>query len=329
MTVRIPSYADVVAAAGRLRGHALRTRLRRSPALDGQTGGRILLKCEVEQRTGSFKFRGALNRMSQIPRDRLAAGVVAYSSGNHAQAVAAVAKLLGMPAMIVMPADAPAMKIARTREHGAEVVLYDRARESREAIGGRIAAARGAVIVPPFDDPDVIAGQGTVGLEIVEQAREQALEIDAVLVPCSGGGLTAGIALAVKEHFPSAEVIAVEPEGFDDTTRSLAAGTRVSNAAVTGSVCDALLVTTPGEITFAVNSRLGVRGIAVGDDAALRAIAYATKELDATLEPGGAVALAALLEKKFDARDRTVAVVLSGGNIDAEMLERALATLPA
>ena len=324
----LPTYADVIAALERLRGNAVRTRLRRSPALDGVTGGRILLKCEIEQRTGSFKFRGAFNRMSQIPRDRLAAGVVAYSSGNHAQAVAAVAKLLGMPATIVMPADAPAMKIARTREYGAEVVLYDRVRESREEIGGRIAKQRG-VVVPPFDDPDVIAGQGTTGLEIVEQAREQALDIDAVLVPCSGGGLTAGIALAVKEHFPDAEVIAVEPEGFDDTTRSLAGGTRVNNAAATGSICDALLVTTPGEITFAVNSRLGVKGLAVSDDAALRAIAYATKELDATLEPGGAVALAALLEKKFDAHDRTVAVVLSGGNIDAAMLERALATLPA
>ena len=327
--VNLPTYADVVAAAERLRGHAVRTRLRRSPALDGLTGGRILLKCEIEQRTGSFKFRGAFNRMSQIPRDRLAAGVVAYSSGNHAQAVAAVAKLLGMPATIVMPADAPAMKIARTREHGAEVVLYDRARESREEIGGRIAAERGAIVVPPFDDPDVIAGQGTVGIEIVEQTREQALGIDAVLVPCSGGGLTAGIALAVKEHFPKAEVIAVEPEGFDDTARSLAAGERVGNVAATGSVCDALLVTTPGQITFAVNSRLGVRGIAVSDDAALRAIAYAIKELDTALEPGGAVALAALLEKKFDARDRNVAAVLSGGNVDPAMLERALATLSA
>jgi threonine dehydratase len=325
----LPTYADVVAAAERLRGHAVRTRLRRSPALDGLTSGRILLKCEVEQRTGSFKFRGAFNRMSQIQRARLSAGVVAYSSGNHAQAVAAVAQLLGMPATIVMPADAPAMKIARTREHGADVVLYDRARESREAIGGRIAAERGAIVVPPFDDRDVIAGQGTVGLEIVEQAREQALDVDAVLVPCSGGGLTAGIALAVKERFPNAEVVAVEPEGFDDMTRSLAVGARLTNAAATGSVCDALLVTTPGEVTFAVNSRLGVRGIAVGDDAALRAVAYAAKELDATLEPGGAVALAALLEKKFDTRDRTVVAVLSGGNIDAAMLERALATLPA
>jgi threonine dehydratase len=325
----LPTYADVVAAAERIRGAAVRTRLRRSPALDGETHGRILLKCEIEQHTGSFKFRGAMNRMSQIAGDKRKAGVVAYSSGNHAQAVAAVAQRLQMPAVIVMPSDAPEMKIARTQGYGAEVVLYDRVREDREAIGGRIASERGATLVPPFDDRDIIAGQGTVGLEIADQVHEQGLAPDAVLVPCSGGGLTAGIALAIKQRFPAAEIITVEPDGFDDTARSLALGERVANTASPGSVCDALLVPTPGRITFAVNSRLVARGLSVSDDAALHAVAYATKELDAEVEPGGAVALAALLTGAFDARDRTVVAVLSGGNIDEAMLDRALATLPA
>lgn len=324
MTDEITTYADVKAAEGRVHGHAVRTALRRSPALDAATGGRILLKCEIEQRTGSFKFRGAFNRMSLIPREQRDAGVVAYSSGNHAQAVAAVAKLFGMPATIVMPSDAPAVKIARTKEHGAEVVLYDRAREVREEIGGRIAAERGATIVPPFDDRHIVAGQGTCGLEIVAQAHEQGLVPDAVLVPCSGGGLASGIGLAVKAGLPDAEIVVVEPEGFDDTQRSLAAGERLSNPAASGSICDALLAPMPGRITFAILARLAARGVAVSDAEALAAMAFAHKELSATVEPGGAVALAALLSGKFDARERTVVAVLSGGNVDEAMLRRAL-----
>jgi len=320
----LPTYADVVAAASRIRGEAIRTTIKRSPALDAATGGRILLKAEIEQRTGSFKFRGALNRMSLIPPERRAAGVVAYSSGNHAQAVAAVAKLLGMPACIVMPSDAPQVKIARTRGHGAEILLYDRVRDDREEIGGRIARERGATIVPPYEDRHIIAGQGTCGLEIVEQAREHGLVPDAVLVPCGGGGLTAGIALAVKEHFPSAEIVAVEPAGFDDTARSLAAGERRSNAAASGSICDALLSPMPGRLSFAINSRLVARGIAVTDEEALRAIGFARKELDIAVEPGGAVALAALLTGRFDTKDRNVVAVLSGGNVDEAILREAM-----
>jgi threonine dehydratase len=321
-----PSYADIVAAAARIRSHAVETPLLRSPALDGLTGGRILLKNETEQRTGSFKFRGALNRMSQIPAEVRKAGVVAYSSGNHAQAVAAVAKLLGMPACIVMPSDAPAVKIEKTRGYGAEVVLYDRVWDSREEIGGRIAAERGATIVPPFDDAQVIAGQGTCGLEIVAQARAQALTPDAVLVPCSGGGLTAGIAIAVKEHFPNCEIVTVEPVGFDDTSRSLAAGVRQTNERATGSICDALLVRTPGRITFGIMSRLVSRGLAIGDDDVLRAVAFAQKKLSLKVEPGGAIALAALIAGRYEAKDRTVVAVISGGNVDEAMLNRALLT---
>jgi threonine dehydratase len=324
MSEAAPNYADIVAAAARIRGHAVRTPLARFPALDAATKGRILVKNETEQVTGSFKFRGAYNRLSQIPADRRKAGVVAYSSGNHAQGVAAAAKLLGMPATIVMPSDAPAVKIDNTRSHGAAVVLYDRAGESREEIGGRIAAERGAVIVPPFDDPDVIAGQGTCGLEIVAQAREQALTPEAVLVPCSGGGLTSGIAIAVKEHFPDCEIVTVEPVGFDDVSRSLAAGTRQSNARATGSICDALLVTTPGRITFEIMSKLVSRGLAISDGEVLRAIAFAQKELALKIEPGAAIALAALLAGRYEAKDRTVVAVVSGGNVEEAMLNRAL-----
>jgi threonine dehydratase len=223
-----------------------------------------------------------------------------------------------------MPSDAPPVKIDKTRGHGAEVVLYDRVRESREEIGGRIAAERGAVVVPPFDDPDVIAGQGTCGIEIVAQAREQALVPDAVLVPCSGGGLTSGIAIAVKEHFPDCEIVTVEPVGFDDVSRSLAAGARQTNDRATGSICDALLVTTPGRITFEIMSKLVSRGLAISDEEVLRAIAFAQKELALKIEPGGAIALAALLAERYEARDRTVVAVVSGGNVEEAMLNRAL-----
>jgi threonine dehydratase len=324
MSDAAPSYADIVAANARIRRYEVETPLMPAPALDVLTGGRILIKNETAMRTGSFKFRGALNRMSQIPAEAREAGVVAYSSGNHGQAVAAVAKLLGMPATIVMPSDAPAVKIEKTRGYGAEIVLYDRARESREEIGGRIAAERGATVVPPFDDPQVIAGQGTCGLEIVAQVRERALVPDAVLVPCSGGGLTAGIAIAVKENFPDCEIVTVEPVGFDDTLRSLAAGAPQANERATGSICDALLVRTPGRITFEIMSRLVSRGLAVGDEDVLRAMAFAHRRLWLKVEPGGAIALAALMSGRYEAKGRTVVAVVSGGNVDEAIFNRAL-----
>jgi threonine dehydratase len=320
----LPTAADVADAAARLAGVAVRTPLLASPALDAATGARVLLKPEVLQRTGSFKFRGAYNRISRLGPAERAGGVVAFSSGNHGQAVAAVARLLGLPATIVMPADAPAMKIEATRGHGATVVLYDRAREDREEIARRLVRENNATLVPPFDDPLVIAGQGTVGREVAEDAAAAGATVDMLLVPCSGGGLVAGCALALKERFPRAAVYAVEPQGFDDTTRSLAAGARVANAADGRTLCDALMVREPGALTFALNRTLLAGGLAVSDDAALDAMKFAFAHLKLVLEPSGAVALAALLSGTIDARGKTVAVVCSGGNVDAALFCRAI-----
>jgi threonine dehydratase len=324
-TAALPvTIADVEDAARRLDGIAFRTPLLECPAADEATGARVLVKAEALQRTGAFKYRGAWNRISRLDPDALKRGVVAYSSGNHGQAVAAVAKRLGAPAVIVMPADAPAMKIEATRAHGAEIVNYDRLTESREAIGGAIAAERGSTLVPPFDDPFIIAGQGTAGLEIAEQAAALGAAPDIVLVPCSGGGLVAGVAIAVKSRFPGAAVLAVEPEGFDDTARSLAAGRREGNAPGAHSFCDALLVAQPGEITFAINSRLLAGGISVPDAETAKAMEFAFRHLKLVLEPGGAIALAALLSGRLDARGKCVAVMASGGNVDAATYARAL-----
>ncbi len=320
-----PEFAEVAAAAKRLAGQAVETPLLESSALNEALGGRVLIKAETLQRTGSFKFRGAYNKISQLPEAAKAAGVVAYSSGNHAQGVAAAAALRGVRATIVMPADAPAIKIDNTRSHGAEVLLYDRASEVREAVAARLVEERGATLVRPYDDPDIIAGQGTCGLEIARQAAAKEARLDAVLIPCGGGGLTAGCAIALAQASPWSEVHTVEPEGFDDTARSLAAGRRQKNQAVTRSFCDALLASTPGELTFAVNQRLVRGGLAVSDAEVARAMAYAFRTLKLVVEPGGAVALAALLARRFDARGKTIAIVLSGGNVDPETLAHAIA----
>jgi threonine dehydratase len=323
MNEQLPTFADVQAAALRLKGVARRTPLLESEALNALAGGRILLKAEPLQRTGSFKFRGAYNTISQIQ----APAVVAYSSGNHAQGVAAAARLLGKAATIVMPADAPAIKVEHSRADGAEIRLYDRTRESREAIGAEIAARTGAALVRPYDDPRIIAGQGTAGLEIALQAKEQGASLDAALIPCGGGGLIAGCSLALSQLCPGIEIHAVEPAAFDDTRRSLAAGERVANPPGGRSICDALLVPTPGELTFELNRRLLAGGLAVTDDDATRAMSFAFRHLKLVVEPGGAVALAALLSGRFDARGRTVAIMLSGGNVDPELF--ALALRPA
>ena len=320
MDEQLPSFADVQAAAGRLQGVARRTPLLESEALNAQAGGRILLKAEVLQRTGSFKFRGAYNAITQIA----APAVVAYSSGNHAQGVAAAARLLGKSATIVMPADAPAIKVENTRAAGAEIRLYDRIRESREAIGAEIAARSGAALVRPYDDPRIIAGQGTAGLELALQAQELGAVLDATLIPCGGGGLIAGCGLALRELCPGIEVYAVEPAGFDDTARSLAAGRRLANPPDGRSICDALLVPTPGELTFELNRRVLAGALALADEDVLRAMSFAFRALKLVVEPGGAVALAALLAGHFDARGRTVGVVLSGGNVDPALFARML-----
>ena len=317
---RLPTIADVEAAAERMRGIAVRTPLLESEALNELAGGRVLLKAECVQRTGSFKFRGAYNTISQID----ARAVVAYSSGNHAQGVAAAAKLLGRAATIVMPADAPAIKIENTRAYGAEVRLYDRQRESREELGADIAARTGAALIRPYDDPRIIAGQGTAGLEIVEQARARDAVLDLALVPCGGGGLIAGCALAFTAAFTGIAAYAVEPDGLDATRRALEAGERVANAPGATSICDALLLPTPGELTFALNQKLLAGGLTVSDDEVRSAIAFAFRHLKLVLEPGGAVALAAVLSGKLSLEGGTVAVVLSGGNVDPALFAAAI-----
>ena len=323
--VALPTAADVDEAARRLAGIALHTPLLTSAALDAMTGGRIFLKAETLQHTGSFKFRGAYNKLAAIPLEHRAGGVVAFSSGNHAQGVAAAARLLSMRCVIVMPQDAPRAKRERTAALGAEVVLYDRARDDREAIAGDIAARRGAVLVPPYDDALIIAGQGTAGREIVDDLSALGLLPDVVVVTASGGGLTAGIALAVKSRVPAAAVYTAEPQGFDDHARSFRSGQREQNAALTGTICDALMARTPGKLTFAINRSLVGAGVAVNDDEVGAAVAFAFAELKLVVEPGGAVALAALMTGKVDVKNKVGVAVLSGGNVDPELFSRLVA----
>jgi threonine dehydratase len=323
-----PGLTEIETAAERLSDQAVRTPLLEFPALNERAGGRVLVKAETLQRTGSFKFRGAYNKISQIPETARPRGVVAYSSGNHAQGTAAAASLLGVPATIVMPADAPAIKIENTRGYGAEVVFYDRDGESREAVAEGLAAERDATLVRPFDDPDIIAGQGTCGLEIAQQAKDLGARLDATLVCCGGGGLIAGTATALAALSPETKVYSVEPEGFDDTARSLTAGHRVANAAAAGSFCDALLAPMPGELTFAINQRLLAGGLAVSDQEVAAAMVFAFRALKLVVEPGGAVALAALLAGRYEAHGLTVAITLSGGNVDSDTFAQVLATGP-
>jgi threonine dehydratase len=310
------SFEGVRDAARQLSGVAVRTPLVESPALNDRLGGRVLLKCETLQHAGAFKFRGAWNRISRLTPDELARGVVAYSSGNHAQAVAAAARRMGTSAIIVMPADSPRVKVEGVIAFGGEVRSYDRYRESREAIGEEIARTRGSVLVRPFDDPFVIEGQGTTGLEIVEQAAEIGAPIDQLLCGTSGGGLIAGINLTLAALAPDVPVIGVEPAAYDDTRRSLAAGARMTHPPVDKpSICDALMTDRPGELTFPINRRLR-EVVTVSDAEVAEAVRVAFRTLKLVVEPGGAVSLAALLAGKVEARDRTSAIVLSGGNVD-------------
>ncbi len=322
MTMSNPDFADVAAAHLRIRPLALRTPLLENERVNRMLGGRLLLKAEVLQRTGSFKFRGALNFISQLDASQRKAGVVAWSSGNHAQGVAEAARLMGVPATIVMPNDAPALKVANTRASGAEIRLYDRVKESREEIATKLASERGATPLPPYDHPWVIAGQGTTGIEVVEAG----LEPDAIVAPCSGGGLTTGISLAMAELSPSTEVHAAEPAGFDDMARSLRAGRKEKNDQLAGSICDALMAPTPGDITFEIARRNLKAGHAVSDDEARQAMELAFREFKIVVEPGGAVALAAVLTGRLPAKGRTVVAVCSGGNVDAETFAAALAS---
>jgi threonine dehydratase len=314
--------SDIDAAAKVIAPFAVRTPLLSSPVLSERVGAKVYLKPELLQRTGSFKFRGAFNKLSSIPAAARGAGVVAFSSGNHAQGVAAAAQILKMQATIVMPSDAPLSKRERTRGYGAEVVLYDRDREDREAIARDIAGKRGATVVPPYDDPMVIAGQGTVGREIAEDMAALGVTPDIVVAPASGGGLIAGIATAVKARFPQTAVIVAEPENYDDHARSLRAGKREAHQAKGRTICDALMAEIPGKITFAINGQLLAQGVTASDEEVGQAMAFAFRELKLVVEPGGAVGLAALLAGRIDARGKNVVIVLSGGNVDADLYAR-------
>jgi len=319
------TIAEVRAAADRLAGLAVRTPILESPALNERIGARVLIKPETLQRVGAFKFRGAYNRLVQLSPEQRRGGVAAFSSGNHAQGVALAARLLDMPAVIVMPADAPAVKVEATRGYGAEIRFYDRARDDREAIAAGIAAERGAVVVPAFDDEHIIAGQGTVGLELAQDAERLGLHVDLAVLPIGGGGLIAGASTAIKALSPATQIWGVEPALFDDTRRSLEAGERLSVSPGARSLCDALESPAPGKITFPILQR-NVAGVAtVADAEVAEAMRYAFGALKLVVEPGGAVALAALLAGKLPARGRTVAIVLSGGNVDPALFGRVIA----
>jgi threonine dehydratase len=316
----LPTLADIEAAAKRIAGQAVLTPLLESPALNRHVGGRVLVKAEPLQRTGSFKFRGAYNRISQLSDAERKAGVIAFSSGNHAQGVAAAAHLLGAPATIVMPDDAPAVKREGTASWGAAIVTYDRRdHDKREVIAAEIMAQKGGTLIPPFDDAHIIAGQGTAGLELCAQAAALGAKLDAVIVPAGGGGLTAGVATAVTAKAPGVPIYTAEPAGFDDHARSFVSGNRESKAADAHSFCDALLAPRPGALTFSINRKRCAGGLVVTDEDVAQAMAIAFRDLKLVTEPGGCVALAAVLSGKLSAEGRTIAVVASGGNVDAAL----------
>ena len=317
----------IEAAAERLAGHARRTPLLSSPHLDEIAGRRVFVKAECLQKTGSFKYRGGRAALSALDGSVRARGVMAFSSGNHAQGVAMAAREFGVPAVILMPSDAPRLKLDNTRALGAEVVTYERGVEDRDVLGARLAADRGLTLIKPFDDPAVIAGQGTTGLEIAAQAAEAEVAGADVLVCCGGGGLTAGIALALEAHAPGLRARPVEPEGFDDTARSLAEGRITRNQGPETGLCDAILTPAPGEITFPIMARLCGPGLVVSDDEVLRAMALAFLRLKIVLEPGGAVALAAALFHPEQIEGDAVIAIASGGNVEPATFRRALATL--
>ncbi|WP_227306263.1 threonine ammonia-lyase [Acidisoma cellulosilyticum] len=325
MTDRLPSIEDIEAARTRCGARLRHTPLLRSAALERRIGGAVLLKAENLQHTGSFKLRGAMNAVLALVEQGHKGGIVAFSSGNHAQATAYAAAAAGLKATIFMPADAPAIKTRLTKSWGAEVVPFNRLTDDREALARAECERTGGALIPPYDHFQVMSGQGTAGLEIAEDARASGLTVDALLAPVSGGGLLAGTTLAVQSRFPDAKTYAVEPEGRDDMRRSLLSGAREVNGPDGSVLCDGLLSPQQGELTFAVNKDHVAGGVVVTDDAVLQAMAFAFLHMKLVLEPSGAIGLAALLSGAFDGRDKTTAIILSGGNVDPETFQRALA----
>lgn len=326
MTVSPVSIEHVRDASVRIAAHAVRTPVLANPSLDSMTGGRVFVKAENLQKTGSFKFRGAMNRLLALSTEEIRRGVITFSSGNHALAVAEAARYLGCAAVVLMPTDAPRIKVHGVKARGAQVIQYDRDRDDREAVAAELIWERKLSLVHPFDDPFVIAGQGTAALEAVVQLKEDfnVKEVDQVLICCSGGGLSAGWGTVIRYAYTAANVFTVEPAGFDDTARSLASGYRQSNDKASGTICDALLARAPGEVTLPILLSLGAKGVSVSDDEVLAAMQFAFDELKLVLEPSGAVPLAAVLSGKVKTARRTTLLIASGGNVDADMFLSAI-----
>ena len=326
MSDYIPDYNDVVSAAATLKDKAIRTPLMRCDALDFATGCKVFVKPENLQRTGSFKFRGAYNAISKLSDEDRSKGILANSSGNHAQGVGVASQLFGCSSTIIMPADAPVVKVERTRALGAKIIHFDRASEDREAVLARVRDETGSVVVHPYNNAMVIAGQGTAGLEIVEDMKDMGEELNRMIVCTGGGGFTAGVALVINHHFPKAKIHACEPEGFDDYKRSLESGKLEHNIKKAGSVCDAIIAPSPGNIGFEINKKHLHSGLVVTDEEALNAMKFAFEELKLVVEPGGAVALAAVLKYGKDWAGDNVGITLSGGNVDPDLFARAISS---
>ena len=319
-----PTIFDIQAAEDRLSDQVIQTPILESSQLNEQLDCRLLLKAEALQRTGSFKFRGAYNKISQIPTHKRSKGVVAYSSGNHAQGVAAAAQIFDLPATIVMPSDAPDIKIQNTRSYGANVEFYDRKIGNRVEMAKRISDETGGLLIPPYNDPDIIAGQGTIALELIRQSEELNVKLDIVMGPSSGGGMMSGCSLVLKHHDPRVMLYCVEPENYDDIAQSLACGQRIKLKPKGHSICDALLLETPGDLTFQILNELNVGGLVVSDQATVHAMLVAFQAFKIVLEPSGAIALAAALEQKINLKGKTVAVICTGGNVDPNLFQKAL-----
>lgn len=321
---RMPTYDDVVSAAEKISGFAVKTPLLRCEDLSEKLSAEIYVKAECLQRVGAFKFRGAYNRLCRLNEDEKKRGVVAFSSGNHAQGIAASARLLGINATIVMPEDSPKMKLENTRNYGAEVITYDRDKESREELAAKIAEEKGSIVVPSFEDFYIISGQGTVGLEAVNQANDLGIDLDMFMTPIGGGGLISGCCLAVKKISPETEIYGVEPSEFNDVQRSIESGHIERNDKMSGSICDAILTPNPGEMTLSIMSNNLAGVLTVSDDEVLRAMKYAWEKLKLVVEPGACVALAAVLHGKINVEGKKICLVLSGGNVDEENFIKAL-----